>query len=152
MTTNSPAERALVKMLTDDPQLAASVGTSVSPLALDQELSLPALTYELSSSRPMSNLSGAADCISLDFDIFAMAEDFGTASDLGEDVRKTLSGRRGDVVIPLPGGFATTVTILGCTHTNDRTTYSPPVDGGRTGIYLRMLSFLLTYRSNQTDY
>ena len=150
MSTLSPAERALVRMLTQDTQVAAIVGTRVSPLVLDQELQLPAITYELSSSRPMSTLAGASDVISLDFDVFAMAESFGTASDLGEEIRKCLSGRRGTISVPVSGGTVD-VLVLGCTHTNDRTDYSPPVDGGRTGVYLRMLSFLLTYRSNTVD-
>lgn len=151
MSTLSPAERALVRMLTVDTQVSAVVGTRVSPLVLDQELQLPAITYELSSSRPMSTLAGASDVISLDFDVFAMDESFGTASDLGEEIRKCLSGRRGNIIVPLDGGGFTNVVVLGCTHTNDRTDYSPPVDGGRTGVYMRMLSFLMTYRSNTVD-
>ena len=149
MSTLSPAERALFHMLTQDTQVAAVVGTRVSPLVLDQELQLPAITYEISSSRPMSTLAGASDVISLDFDVFAMAETFGAASDLGEEIRKCLSGRRGSIAV---GGIVfPQFQLLGCTHTNDRTDYSPPVDGGRTGVYMRMLSFLLTYRSNTVD-
>ncbi len=151
MSTLSPAERALVRMLTVDAQVSAVVGTRVSPLVLDQELQLPAITYELSSSRPMSTLSGASNIISLDFDLFAMAETFSAASDLGEEIRKCLSGRRETVSVPLDGGGTTNVTVLGCTHTNGRTSYSSPVDGGRTGVYMRMLSFLMTYRANTVD-
>lgn len=149
MSTLSPAERALFHMLTVDTQIADVVGKRVSPLVLDQELELPAITYELSSSRPMSTLDGASTIISLDFDIFAMAESFGAASDLGEEIRKCLSGRRGSISV---GGIVfPQFQLLGCTHTNGRTSYSPPVDGGRTGVYMRMLSFLMTYRANTVD-
>ena len=150
MSTKSPLERAIYKKLTDDLNVGAAVSTRISPLVLDQELTLPAITYDISTSRPYSDLSGASRLISLDMDFLCMADTFLAASDLGEDVRKALSGFRGSVVIPLAGGLSGTVQILGCTHTNDRTDYAAPVDGGRQGSYIRMLSFLISYRANAT--
>lgn len=150
MTTNSPLERAIFTKLSDDLNIGAAVSTRISPLVLDQELALPAITYDISTSRPYSDLSGATELISLDMDFLCMADTFLEASDLGENVRKALSGFRGSVVIPLAGGLSGTVEILGCTHTNDRTDYAAPVDGGRQGSYIRMLSFLISYRANAT--
>ena len=150
MSTNSPLERAIFAKLSGDSDISSIVGTRISPLVLDQELALPAITYDISSSRPYSDLSGATELISLDMDFLCMADTFLEASDLGENVRKALSGFRGSVVIPLAGGLSGTVEILGCTHTNDRTDYAAPVDGGRQGSYIRMLSFLISYRANAT--
>lgn len=148
MTTNSPLERALYKKLSEDSDISSIVSTRISPLVLDQELTLPAITYEISTSRPYSDLSGAVELISVDFDFFCMADTFLGASDLAEEVRKALSGFRGSIFINV-GGLVN-VQILGCTHTNDRTDYAAPVDGGRQGSYIRMLSFLISYRANAT--
>ena len=150
MTTNSPLERAIFKKLSEDSDISSIVGTRISPLVLDQELELPAITYDISTSRPYSDMSGATQLISLDIDFLCMADTFLAASDLGENVRKALSGFRGLLAVPLDGGLATTVNVLGCTHTNDRTDYAAPVDGGRQGSYIRMLSFLISYRANAT--
>ena len=148
MTTNSPLERAIFKKLSEDSDISSRVGTRISPLVLDQELALPAITYELSTSRPYSDLSGATQLISVDFDFFCMGETFLDASDLAEEVRKALSGFRGSIFINV-GGLIN-VEVLGCTHTNDRTDYAAPVDGDRQGTYIRMLSFLISYRANAT--
>lgn len=148
MTTNSPLERAIFKKLSEDSDISSRVGTRISPLVLDQELALPAITYELSTSRPYSDLSGATQLISVDFDFFCMGESFLDASDLAEEVRKALSGFRGSIFINV-GGLIN-VEVLGCTHTNDRTDYAAPVDGDRQGTYIRMLSFLISYRANAT--
>ena len=148
MTTNSPLERAIFKKLSEDSDISSRVGPRISPLVLDQELALPAITYEVSTSRPYSDLSGATQLISVDFDFFCMGETFLDASDLAEEVRKALSGFRGSIFINV-GGLIN-VEVLGCTHTNDRTDYAAPVDGGRQGSYIRMLSFLISYRANAT--
>ena len=148
MTTNSPLERAIFKKLSEDSDISSIVGTRISPLVLDQELALPAVTYEISTSRPYSDLSGATQLISLDMDFMCMADTFLEASDLGEEIRKALSGFRGSIFLNV-GGLIT-VEVLGCTHTNDRTDYAAPVDGGRQGSYIRMLSFLISYRANAT--
>tara|TARA_Y100000114_G_scaffold86225_1_gene79752 strand:+ start:411 stop:860 length:450 start_codon:yes stop_codon:yes gene_type:complete len=148
MTTNSPLERAIFKKLSEDSDISSRVGTRISPLVLDQELALPAITYEVSTSRPYSDLSGATQLISVDFDFFCMGETFLDASDLAEEVRKALSGFRGSIFINV-GGLIN-VQVLGCTHTNDRTDYAAPVDGDRQGTYIRMLSFLISYRANAT--
>ncbi len=148
MTTNSPLERAIFKKLSEDSDISSRVGTRISPLVLDQELALPAITYEVSTSRPYSDLSGATQLISVDFDFFCMGETFLDASDLAEEVRKALSGFRGSIFINV-GGLIN-VEVLGCTHTNDRTDYAAPVDGDRQGTYIRMLSFLISYRANAT--
>ena len=148
MTTNSPLQRALYKKLSEDSDISSIVSTRISPLVLDQELALPAITYEVSTSRPYSDLSGATELISVDFDFFCMGETFLDASDLAEEVRKALSGFRGTIAINVGG--AINVEVLGCTHTNDRTDYAAPVDGDRQGTYIRMLSFLISYRANAT--
>tara|TARA_R100000655_G_scaffold64095_2_gene102634 strand:- start:2238 stop:2687 length:450 start_codon:yes stop_codon:yes gene_type:complete len=148
MSTNSPLERAIYKKLSEDSDISSIVATRISPLVLDQELALPAITYDISSSRPYSDLSGGSRLISLDMDFLCMADTFLAASDLGEEVRKALSGFRGSIYINV-GGLIN-VEILGCTHTNDRTDYAAPVDGGRQGSYIRMLSFLISYRANAT--
>jgi hypothetical protein len=148
MTTNSPLERAIFKKLSEDSDISSRVGTRISPLVLDQELALPAVTYDISTSRPYTHLRGASRLISLDIDFMCMGETFLDASDLGEEVRKALSGFRGTISIDVGG--AIDVDILGCTHTNDRTDYAAPVDGGRQGTYIRMLSFLISYRANAT--
>jgi len=148
MSTNSPLERAIFAKLSGDSDISSIVGTRISPLVLDQELALPAITYDISTSRPYSDLSGATQLISLDMDFMCMADTFLEASDLGEEVRKALSGFRGSIFINV-GGLIN-VEILGCTHTNDRTDYAAPVDGGRQGSFIRMLSFLISYRANAT--
>ena len=148
MPTNSPLERALFTKLSAASDISSRVGTRISPLVLDQELALPAITYEVSTSRPYSDLSGATELISVDFDFFCMGETFLDASDLAEEVRKALSGFRGSIFLNV-GGLIN-VQILGCTHTNDRTDYAAPVDGDRQGTYIRMLSFLISYRANAT--
>ena len=148
MSTNSPLERAIFKKLSQDSDINGIVGTRISPLVLDQELALPAITYDISTSRPYNDLSGATQLISLDMDFMCMADSFLEASDLGEEVRKSLSGFRGSIFLNL-GGLIN-VQILGCTHTNDRTDYAAPVDGDRQGTYIRMLSFLISYRANPT--
>ena len=149
MSTNSPLERAIFKRLSQDSEVNSIVGSRISPIVLDQELALPAITYDISTSRPYSDLSGATRLISLDMDFMCMADTFLEASDLGEEVRKSLSGFRGDILLVLDGGLLN-VEILGCTHTNDRTDDAAPVDGGRQGSYIRMLSFLISYRANAT--
>ena len=149
MAVVSQAERALFRILQVDSEVSAIVSTRVAPLALDQEQALPAIMYEIGSSRPYSTLTGASDIVSVDFDIYCMAEDYGTATDLAERVRQALSGRRENRLIPDGDGIVS-VQILGCTHTNDRTDYAAPVDGGRQGSYIRMLSFLISYRANAT--
>ena len=149
MSTNSPLERAIFKRLSQDSEVNSIVGSRISPIVLDQELALPAITYDISTSRPYSDLSGATRLISLDMDFMCMADTFLEASDLGEEVRKSLSGFRGDILLVLDGGLMN-VEILGCTHINDRTDYAAPVDGGRQGSYIRMLSFLISYRANAT--
>ena len=149
MSTNSPLERAIFRRLSNESEISTRVGTRISPLVLDQELALPAVTYDISSSRPYSDLSGASQLISVDMDFLCMADTFLEASDLGEDVRKSLSGFRGGILIVVGSGV-TNVEILGCTHTNDRTDYAAPVDGGREGTFIRMLSFLISYRANAT--
>ena len=149
MAVISQAERALFRILQVDSEVSAIVSTRVAPLALDQEQALPAVMYEIGSSRPYSTLTGASDIVSVDFDIYCMAEDYGTATDLAERVRQALSGRRENRLIPDGDGVAS-VQILGCTHTNDRTDYAAPVDGDRQGTYIRMLSFLISYRANAT--
>ena len=149
MSTNSPLERAIFKRLSQDSEVNSIVGSRISPIVLDQELALPAITYDISTSRPYSDLSGATRLISLDMDFMCMADTFLEASDLGEEVRKSLSGFRGDILLVLDGGLLN-VEILGCTHINDRTDYAAPVDGGRQGSYIRMLSFLISYRANAT--
>lgn len=151
MAVISQAERALFRILRVDSDVSSIVSTRIAPLALDQEQDLPAIMYEIGSSRPYSTLSGASDLISVDFDIYCMAEDYATATDLAERVRQALSGRRENRLIPDEGGVAS-VQILGCTHTNDRTDYATPVDGGRVGVFIRQLSFLFSYRSNETDF
>ena len=148
MSTNSPLERAIFAKLSGDSDISSIVGTRISPLVLDQELALPAITYDISTSRPYSDLSGATQLISLDMDFMCMADPSLEASDLGEEVRKALSGFRGSIFINV-GGLIN-VEILGCTHTNDRTDYAAPVDGGRQGSFIRMLSFLISYRANAT--
>ena len=148
MTTNSPLERAIFKKLSEDSDISSRVGTRISPLVLVQELALPAITYEVSTSRSYSALSGATQLISVDFDFFCLGETFLDASDLAEEVRKALSGCRGSIFINV-GGLIN-VEVLGCTHTNDRTDYAAPVDGDRQGTYIRMLSFLISYRANAT--
>lgn len=149
MSTNSPLERAIFRRLSNESEISTRVGTRISPLVLDQELALPAVTYDISSSRPYSDLSGASQLISVDMDFLCMADTFLEASDLGEDVRKSLSGFRGGILIVI-GSEVANVEILGCTHINDRTDYAAPVDGGREGTYIRMLSFLISYRANAT--
>lgn len=151
MAVISQAERALFRILSTDSDVLGIVSTRIAPLALDQEQDLPAIMYEIGSSRPYSTLGGASDLVSVDFDIYCMAEDYGTATDLAERVRQALSGRRGNTVIPDSPGFGN-VEVLGCTHTNDRTDYASPVDGGRVGVFIRQLSFLFSYRSNETDF
>ena len=154
MPTNSPLERALFIKLSGDSAISTRIGTRISPLVLDQELALPAITYEISTSRPYTDLSGARSAstgsvISADIDLFCMGETYLDASDLAEDVRKELSGFRGFITLPGLMEFPP-FEILGCTHTNDRTDYAAPVDGGRQGSYIRMLSFLISYRANAT--
>ena len=151
MAVVSQAERALFRILQVDSEVSAIVSNRVAPLALDQEQALPAIMYEIGSSRPYSTLTGASDIVSVDFDIYCMAEDYATATDLAERVRQALSGRRENRIIPDGDGIAS-VQVLGCTHTNDRTDYASPVDGGRVGVFIRQLSFLFSYRSNETDY
>ena len=152
MAVISQAERALFRILSTDPDVLGIVSNRIAPLALDQEQDLPAIMYEIGSSRPYSTLGGASDLISVDFDIYCMAEDYGTATDLAERVRQALSGRRETRFIPDADDGITGVQILGCTHTNDRTDYATPVDGGRVGVFIRQLSFLFSYRSNETDF
>ena len=82
MAVVSQAERALFRILQVDSEVSAIVSTRVAPLALDQEQALPAIMYEIGSSRPYSTLTGASDIVSVDFDIYCMAEDYGTATDL----------------------------------------------------------------------
>jgi hypothetical protein len=151
MAVISQVERALFRILQTDGDVSSIVSTRVAPLALDQEQTLPAIMYEIGSSRPYSTLSGASDIISVDFDIYCMADDYASATDLAERVRQALSGRRGNQVIPDGDGIAS-VEVLGCTHTNDRTDYASPINGGRVGVFIRQLSFLFSYRSNETDY
>ena len=100
MAVVSQAERALFRILQVDSEVSAIVSTRVAPLALDQEQALPAIMYEIGSSRPYSTLTGASDIVSVDFDIYCMAEDYGTATDLAERVRQALSGRRENRIIP----------------------------------------------------
>jgi hypothetical protein len=153
MAVISQAERALFRILSIDSDVSGIVSNRIAPLALDQEQDLPAIMYEIGSSRPYSTLGGASDLVTLDFDIYCMAEDYGTATDLAERVRQALSGRRGNISVPDPGiGVDPFVSVLGCTHTNDRTDYVSPVDGGRVGVFIRQLSFLFSYRSNETDF
>ena len=152
MALISQPERMLFFLLTEDSDCSGIVSNRVAPLALDQDQVLPAIMYEIGSSRPYSTLGGASDVISVDFDIYCMAEDYGTAADLSERVRQALSGRRGGFKVPDPPVVAITTELLGCTHTNDRTDYASPVDGGRVGVFIRQLSFLFSYRSNETDF
>lgn len=154
MPTNSPLERALFIKLSGDSAISTRVGTRISPLVLDQELALPAITYEISTSKAHTDISGSRghitdQIISTDIDFLCMGETYLDASDLAEDVRKEMSGFRGSIEIPDLMTFPP-FQILGCTHINDRTDYAAPVDGDRQGTYIRMLSFLISYRANPT--
>ena len=90
MPTNSPLERALFIKLTGDSAINARVGTRISPLVLDQELALPAITYEIATSKAHTDLAGSRgtilnQIISTDIDFFCMGETYLDASDLAED-------------------------------------------------------------------
>ena len=137
-------EPALFTKLKNDSDINGMVSTRISPVALDQELSLPAIMYEITGSDPKRNLDGRNNLIQSDVDIYCIAETYSDATKLGEYVRRSMSGGRGNVFIN-DGGLVN-VRILGITHTDDRIEYSPPVDGGRTGTYTRRFSFLISYR------
>jgi hypothetical protein len=95
MAVISQAERALFRILSTDSDVLGIVSNRIAPLALDQEQDLPAIMYEIGSSRPYSTLGGASDLVSVDFDIYCMAEDYGTATDLAERRHSRLRECRG---------------------------------------------------------
>ena len=67
-------EPALFTKLKNDSDINGMVSTRISPVALDQELSLPAIMYEITGSDPKRNLDGRNNLIQSDVDIYCIAE------------------------------------------------------------------------------
>lgn len=147
MAVKSRLERMIFKRLTDDAAISAVVGTKVSPVLLDQEIQLPALIYEITGTNPLRHLTTRNNLIQADCDILCMGTTYLQTTELGELVRLNLSGFSGTVAVPSDvEGQTENVQVLGCSHTDDRNEYSTPVDGGRTGTFIRRFSFLISYR------
>tara|TARA_R110002020_G_scaffold150991_4_gene327929 strand:- start:493 stop:939 length:447 start_codon:yes stop_codon:yes gene_type:complete len=138
-------EPAICQKLSADTDISNMVLRRISPVALDQDLGLPAIMYEITGSNPSRNLTSRNNLIQADVDIYCIAETYSDATKLGEYVRREMSASRGDVSVT-DDGTPIQVKILGITHTDDRIEYSPPVDGGRTGVYTRRFSFLISFR------
>lgn len=85
-------EHELYARLRNHPTLAAIVGARVFPLVIPQGASYPCLTYQRISTPSESSLSGPSGLTYPRVQVGCWATNYSAATDLGEAVRKALSG------------------------------------------------------------
>lgn len=129
-------EQALRKILLDDTDTANVVGTRVYAHAVPQAGSLPAITYILESTEPMSVLGGHVGMTKNEFEIRCVADSYATVKDLAEKVRLALDGYNGTVAVS--GTDAGDAVVVKWIH-HDRTSDETLVAGDGSELPIRIV-------------
>lgn len=91
-------EAALVKLLQQDAQVVAALGSStggIYPIRMPQNATLPAVSYQLISNVPAFSLSGSSQYGTATIQVDVFADSFTACIDLAAKISRALSAFRG---------------------------------------------------------
>jgi len=136
-------EYAIRKVLLDNSAVSTLVSTRIYPLFnIPQNSKLPYITYRRGSSDHVHHMQGASGRVFASVDVYCMAATDALMRDLGTKVRKALDGYNGTVTVG-----ADSVVIDLCFLQNEMDDISPPQDGSSTPVFIRMLEYKVSNRT-----